>query len=82
MPKQLINGKEYNVREESFEIIRQDWAEFRLESGVRLRVKPEVVKIFRILDEKGQPAFTEQGDPFVMVRGQMVLAASEKPGTH
>ena len=56
MPKQIIGGKEYEVREESFEIIREDWAEYVMASGVRVRVKPQVQKLFRILDEKANPA--------------------------
>ena len=82
MPKQEIDGKEHEVREESFEIIRQDWSEFRLEGGVRLRVKPEVMKVFRALDDNGKPAYNAQGDPLLLVRAQISVTATEKPGTH
>ena len=45
MPKQMIEGKEYEVREEFFETIKEDWSEFVLDNGVRVRVKPEVIKV-------------------------------------
>ena len=82
MPKEVVAGKEYEVREESYDVIREDWAEYLMASGVRVRVKPQVVKLFRILDDNGQPAFTPQGDPFVIVRHQVVLVSSEARGTH
>jgi len=82
VPKQVISGEEYEVREESFETIREDWAEYIMASGVRVRVKTQVGKLFRILDEKGNPAVNAQGDPFVVVRHQLVIVSSEGRGTH
>lgn len=82
MAKQKIGDKEYELREESFEIFRQDWAEYVTESGMRVRVKPEVFKIYRAYNEQGEPAFTDQGDPLVIVRNQVLIAVSERPKTH
>ena len=79
---QKIGMKEYELREESIEIFRQEWAEYVTESGTRVRVKPEVFKIYRAYEEDGKPAFTDQGDPLVVVRNQVLIAVSERPKTH
>jgi hypothetical protein len=82
MPRQKIGDKEYELREESFEIFRQEWAEYVTESGMRVRVKPEVFKIYRAYNDDGKPAFTNQGDPLVLVRNQTLITASERPKAH
>lgn len=82
MRKHIIAGKEYDLREEPFEIFRQEWAEYVTESGMRVRVKPEVFKIFRAYNENGEPAYTDQGDPIIIVRNQVLVSVSERPKAH
>jgi hypothetical protein len=48
-----VDGGIVEVSEEDFEIVREDWNEYRLLDGGTVRVKTTVARIFRVLDEKG-----------------------------
>ena len=66
MPRTIklkIGGVEYTGREEQFEIVKEDWSEYKLLDGGRVRVKTSAQKIIRIIDENGNPALTPEGDP-------------------
>ena len=79
MPKITINNQEVETQEESFQTIREDWSEYELASGVRVRIKPVVHKIARVLDKNGKPAFQKDGDPYVLVRHQVQIVTSGEP---
>jgi hypothetical protein len=66
--KVKIGEKEYDTREEEFEIFREDWNEYRLLAGGRLRLKTVVQRITQVLDDDGSPLLNESGDPVVIVR--------------
>src|ERR1700730_2559166 len=68
--------------EEEFSTVREDWNEYETASGVKIRVKPLVAKIFRIVDSSGRPAFAPDGDPQVLVRQSVQIVASGGPSQH
>ncbi len=80
MTQMNIGGNQRNVREASFDTVKEDWNEYQLESGSRVRVKVIVHKIFLMLDAEGKPAFTDEGDPEVAVRHPIQVVASGGPG--
>ena len=63
-----VDGKEITAREEPFAVVKEDWNEYILESGVRVRVKASVAKLGRQLDEEGNYTENQFGDPAVLVR--------------
>jgi hypothetical protein len=80
MPKKLritVNGQEVDAVEVSFSIIHEDWNEYELADGGRVRAKLGVQRIMRVLDESGKPAMTNEGDPFVVIQSQNQVVASE-----
>ena len=82
MPKvqhTTLDGQEYPVHECAFEIEREDWNKYRLEDGTQVRVKVQVFKIFRVVDEAGNPQAITAGDdtqPHVIVRHRVEIVAS------
>lgn len=71
----LRSGERVSAREVEFEIIREEWNEYRLEDGTSVRVKNVAVKIFRVLDDESNPGFTDEGEPYVIVRSRNMLSA-------
>ena len=64
-----------NVQHEHFETHNEDWNEYELEGGIRVRVKAVVTGIGRALDPNGQLMLTPDGDPLVKVSHTVVVAA-------
>ena len=75
--KVSVPGGERDAVEVSFDIKREDWNEYELADGGRVRVRATVVKILRILDAEGKPALTPEGDPWLVVRHNTHVVASE-----
>ena len=71
----VVDGNPLDVREEDFEIVREDWNEYKLLDGGTIRAKMTMQRIFRVLDEKGNPAYTPDGDPHVIVRHSVTIVA-------
>ena len=71
-----IGGETLKAREESFTSSNEEWSEYKLESGTIVRARVTVLKIFRILDEEGNPQFL-LGEPHVIVRHQIQIVARE-----
>ena len=72
-----VGDREVNAREEDFEIVREDWNEYRLLDGGSVRVKTTVARIFRVLDDEGRPVYDQDGDPQVVVRHNTQIVAAE-----
>ena len=79
MPEKMkLGDREVYVREEQFEIAREEWNEYRLLDGGRVRVKTSVFRIFRIVDESNTPQFTAEGDPELIVRHNTQVVAIDR----
>ncbi len=73
--KLTLNGKEQEVIELDYEIKREDWNEYILLDGGSVRVRLLVSKIYRVLDDNGQPAWNEDGSPyFAITSGNVVVS--------
>lgn len=75
--KLTIDGNTVWVREMDFETTREEWNEYRLVDGGRIRVKAVVFKIMRVVDENGVPQYQPDGDPAFLIRNQVTVSASE-----
>lgn len=73
----LESGEERDALELDFEIQAEQWNEYKLLDGGRVRLKTSAIKILRVLDTEGNPAYTPDGDPLVWVRHNTYIASSE-----
>lgn len=80
MPKKLrisVNGQEVDAVEVEFSIKHEDWNEYELADGGRVRAKLSAQRILRVLDADGKPAISAEGDPLIVVQSQNQVVASE-----
>jgi hypothetical protein len=68
---------EISAIEQSFDVKREEWNEYKLRDGGSVRIKVVVQKILRILDADGKPAYTAEGDPNLIVRHSVELVTSD-----
>ena len=71
-----LGDKEINGVEQEFEIGREEWNEYKLLDGGRIRVKTQVHKIFRIVDDEGNQTYTSDGEPNVLVKHRTDIVTS------
>ena len=74
--KLRVGDREVNVREADFEIVREDWNEYRLLDGGSVRVKTTVARLFHVLDENGGIRYNAEGDPEFMVKHSTQVVSS------
>jgi hypothetical protein len=72
------DGQTRKVKELDFEIISEPWAEYKLSDGTRLKLKIIGLKAYRVLYPDGKPAYNPEGDPFIIMRHNVQLSASEE----
>jgi hypothetical protein len=71
-----IDGVQYSGQEVDFKVIKEDWNEYELNDGVKVKVKTIAQKIVRVLDAQNKPAFTPDGDPHVLIRHNTQIVSS------
>lgn len=71
-------NQKLSVTEVTFDVIHENWAEYKLSDGTLLRVKNAIARIFLEVDENGNIIYNENGEPNVVVVGnQMIVPVSE-----
>ena len=73
----LPDGRDVNAVEAAFDIKREDWNEYELTDGGRVRVKTVVQKILKVVDDEGRQVYDGNGDPIMIARNSVVISASE-----
>lgn len=71
------DGVTRKVEELNFEIIKEDWNEYQLESGVYVKLKAIAQRFFWVLDDSGSRAYSMEGDPQILVVSNNQVVASE-----
>lgn len=74
---QLANGEEREAVELDFEIQNEQWDEYKLLDGGRVRMKTSALRMFRVLDVQGNHAYTPEGDPFILAHHNTLIVATE-----
>ncbi len=72
-----VGDREVKGIEQDFEIEREDWSRYKLLDGGVVRLKTTVAKIFRQVDDQGQPQLNPDGSPAVIVRHKSDIASSQ-----
>ena len=73
----LADGRDVNAMEVAFDIRREEWNEYELSDGGRVRVKTVVQKILKVVDDEGWQVYDANGDPIMIARNSVVISASE-----
>ena len=73
----LADGRDVNAMEVAFDIKREEWNEYELSDGGRVRVKTVVQKILKVVDDEGRQVYDANGDPIMIARNSVVISASE-----
>jgi hypothetical protein len=60
-----------------FTVKREDWNEYELSDGTRLRMKNSLVKAYLIVDDDGNSIMNDDGEPEVFIR-HTTLVVSRK----
>ncbi len=69
--KVIYQNREREGAEVEFKIIKEDWNEYNLDDGTRIKLKPIAVNFIRIKDE-----FDNEGEPVYLVKASNVLSVS------
>jgi hypothetical protein len=74
---ELPTGKKLRGFEVDFELDKENWSDYHLLDGTKVRVKHTLVKIYRLVDENDEPLFDKNGDPEVYINGAIIVVASK-----
>ena len=72
-----VGNQERNAIEADFEIVGEHWNEYRLLDGGRIRMKTSALRIFRLVDDQGNPTSNREGDPEFVVRHNTQVVGME-----
>lgn len=72
----MPDGSQAKAQEVDFQPDMENWNLYRLQDGTVVKVKTTVLKILQVMDDKGNPARTVEGDPFLIVNHRIDVIAS------
>ncbi len=72
--------EKYLPSSNSSKMVREDWNEYKLLDGGRVRIKTTGARIFRVVDENGNQQYNDQGEPELVVRHKSDIVASIEQG--
>lgn len=75
--KARLGEREVDVLEMDFQTAREEWNDYQLLDGGRVRVKTVVAKILWVVDDNGNKLYNDQGEPIILVRNQVQVISSQ-----
>ena len=69
-------SQELDAMEADFEIGREEWNQYKLLDGGTVRVKTTVSRIYRVVDEQGNPRYNQDGSPLIVVAHKSDVVSS------
>lgn len=75
--KARLGEREVDALEVDFQTAREEWNDYHLLDGGRVRVKTVVAKILWVVDEAGNRLYNDQGEPIILVRNQVQVISSQ-----
>ena len=76
MQRVNLNGEEHFAIEQTFTIDTEEWNEYVLADGGRVRMKTTPIKIFKLVDSEGQPLYDGNEELQVLVRHTTTISFS------
>ncbi|MCY3886666.1 MAG: hypothetical protein OXG19_03045 [Chloroflexi bacterium] len=71
-----IDGQNKPAVELTFEIIKEDWCEYELADGGRIRLRSTATKIYGLIDGEDKPLRDAMGDRIVSITHATQVVAS------
>jgi len=68
---------ELTVRDVEFDVIREEWSEYKLKDGGTVRIRATALTISRLVDAQGKPTNNPDGTPAILVNQQLQIVANE-----
>lgn len=75
--KLSLGDTEVSGVEQDFEISREEWNEYKLLDGGVVRLKTTVQRIYKIVDDDGNPTYNDQGEPQMLIRHKSDVVTRE-----
>ena len=75
--KARLGEREVDALEMDFQTAREEWNDYQLLDGGRVRVKTVVAKILWVVDDNGNKLYNDQGEPIILVRNQVQVISSQ-----
>lgn len=72
-----VGDQERPARELAFKPVNEEWSEYKLTDGGSFRLRVTVLRVYRVLEDDGKPAYQPDGQPFLVVTSQPQLIADE-----
>ena len=63
----LPDGSERNALDMDFTVKSEEWNEYSLDDDTTVRLRTSAVRVFRLMDDDGEPSFTAEGEPELFV---------------
>lgn len=70
------DGVTRKVMEMDYVAEKEEWSIYELEDESVVKMRVTAGKIFRVLDDKGNPQFNPDGDPFFIVTHNVQIISS------
>jgi hypothetical protein len=75
--KVKVGDQELPARELEFETVNEPWSEYKLSGGGRVKSRSTLLRVYRVVDDNGKPAYQPDGQPYLIVTLAPQLIASE-----
>ena len=72
-----VGDKEMDGVEIDFDPVKEQWNEYELRDGGRIKMRLTVQRVYQMLDEQGQPAKTPTGDRFLVIESQNQMVVQD-----
>lgn len=72
-----VNGQDRDAVEVDFKIRREDWNEYELLDGGKVKMRAAVMRMLQVVDDDGRPVLTPEGDRLIVVQSQNSVVISE-----
>lgn len=72
------DGQTRKVEELEFSTAKEEWNEYRTTSGMKVKMKSVVLKMYWILDAQSNRMYTPEGEPFIIISSNNQVVASEE----
>ena len=70
-------GQNTTTEDVDYDVVKEEWCEYILEDGTKVRVRLVVTRMQKVLDHDGNPLLFENGEPQLNDEGSITVITSE-----